>query len=714
MRKHEAQVLADRTQETYELFFPAQMKLDTVLNALRGLHSLDKPETFSLANPKLINPVFPIFFEHYADHMGERFFISVPHHMHQRLDALLEEHLDMVIEAIKPEDDPIKQTQWQAAMEIKIHHSWLDSIMGVPAPTQLFKIKDPEGSAATIGAKFKRLVEGERAAMVWGLYPDSPRKPMTPEEKDKLSGHTFHAICRAATVADRPEVLLLDITAGLNHIQSSETHFTKRIDPAISELVRRRAGTSGFPIHLNETELATVTAWKFGQNGVMRAKRIPPTAMHDVPGPGMVNLGVSNSSRARGRIIAMPAQSKGENRHVRILGMSGFGKTNFVIGYTLQKLEQPDMAAIIIDPHGDMAWDLLCRIPGHRAQDVIYFDPLDEGWPRGLNPFQGTDPELMSDHVVSIFAQVYKDNFTAQMRRVLGAAVRTTAYLGLSLYDTEQLLVNESYRREQLRKLDRELHPELFQEWDWITDKHNMVIDSSVVRLKSFLSSPMMRRMLSQREGIDFDWIIREHKVLVVPLPEARMGRSNASAIGQFVQEMAWNAAMKQDPDNRQPSLVVIDEAHHFLEGSMSRADPFSEARKFEQEYVVVYQFTEQIQNKAIKYTLDNNVPTQLSFRTGASDAKVVSELLKPMTPDDMQNLPPRTIAGRIMSSQGPAPTVTFSTFPPAPLTHFEHQIIERTRREHAKPVAEVDAEIMTRHKPPKRSKRPQIERLED
>jgi hypothetical protein len=66
------------------------------------------------------------------------------------------------------------------------------------------------------------------------------------------------------------------------------------------------------------------------------------------------------------------------------------------------------------------------------------------------------------------------------------------------------------------------------------------------------------------------------------------------------------------------------------------------------------------------------------------------------------------------MSSGGLAPTVTFKTAPPPPMTPYWDQIIARTRRDYAKPRAEVEADILTRHKSPEPKKRPVIGSLDD
>ncbi len=39
----------------------------------------------------------------------------------------------------------------------------------------------------------------------------------------------------------------------------------------------------------------------------------------------------------------------------------------------------------VIDPHGDLATNLLSFVPPERVKDVIYFNPRDYDYPIGLN-----------------------------------------------------------------------------------------------------------------------------------------------------------------------------------------------------------------------------------------------------------------------------------------------------------------------------------------
>ena len=66
-------------------------------------------------------------------------------------------------------------------------------------------------------------------------------------------------------------------------------------------------------------------------------------------------------------------QSHDRGHHLYVVGKSGTGKTTF-----LQNLIYQDICAGhgvgVIDPHGDLAADLLDHIPRHRIEHVTYLD----------------------------------------------------------------------------------------------------------------------------------------------------------------------------------------------------------------------------------------------------------------------------------------------------------------------------------------------------
>jgi hypothetical protein len=200
---------------------------------------------------------------------------------------------------------------------------------------------------------------------------------------------------------------------------------------------------------------------------------------------------------------------------------------------------------------------------------------------------------------------------------------------------------------------------------------------------------------------------------LIVPLAVAQLSEINASIIGSFIREMAWRAARSQPMDNRQRSVIIMDEFQNYAgEALMSKGDPFAEARKYRQQYIIANQYVDQLP-RDIQNTVDRNVGTQVTFRVAPEEAAKIHKRYAPLSPEDLVNLPKYHIAARVMASGGLASTVTLKTAPPPPETPYWGQIIERTRRDHARPRAEVEAEILERHKPPDGKQKPQLGEVE-
>lgn len=64
----------------------------------------------------------------------------------------------------------------------------------------------------------------------------------------------------------------------------------------------------------------------------------------------------------------------------------------------------------VIDPHGDLATDLLPFIPKNRADDVIYFNPADMARPMGLNLLEAygdDEKQLVAQDAMNIMLKLF-------------------------------------------------------------------------------------------------------------------------------------------------------------------------------------------------------------------------------------------------------------------------------------------------------------------
>ena len=79
-------------------------------------------------------------------------------------------------------------------------------------------------------------------------------------------------------------------------------------------------------------------------------------------------------------------------RHVYIVGKSGSGKSTLLFNLAMGDISRGEGVAVI-DPHGDLALDILDAIPRSRINDVCYLDVTDTERPVGFNPATRIVPE---------------------------------------------------------------------------------------------------------------------------------------------------------------------------------------------------------------------------------------------------------------------------------------------------------------------------------
>jgi DNA helicase HerA-like ATPase len=73
--------------------------------------------------------------------------------------------------------------------------------------------------------------------------------------------------------------------------------------------------------------------------------------------------------------------------HIYLVGKTGVGKSTLILNMAISDMEKGKGLAVV-DPHGDLAEELLNYVPENRIQDVIYFNPADE-YPVAYNPLYG-------------------------------------------------------------------------------------------------------------------------------------------------------------------------------------------------------------------------------------------------------------------------------------------------------------------------------------
>lgn len=388
-------------------------------------------------------------------------------------------------------------------------------------------------------------------------------------------------------------------------------------------------------------------------------------------------------------------------RHMHVIGATGTGKSNFLLGSIIQDMQLGN-GVCVLDPHGDLVDKALQHLPDERLQDVIVIDPSDEDFPIGLNLLDAkTEAEriILSSDLVSLFRR-FATSWGDQMTSVLANAIN--AFLnreeGGTLIELKRFLTEKKFRESVLETVS---DPSITYYW-----KHEFPllrsnsIASILTRLDTFLRSPLVRNMMAQRTGLDFHAIINSKKVLLVKLSQGLIGEENSYLLGSIIIAKLHQAALHRQSmkeGERTPFFMYVDEFQHFITPSMSAI--LSGARKYGLGLVLAHQDMEQV--RAVDRELANSVlanpATRIAFRTGEQDAKQLEQGLSYFEETDIQNLGIGQSIVRVERKDqdfNVSVSLIENTLDERTLTAKSQTVIEWSRKEYGGSRSEIEAEL--------------------
>ena len=323
-------------------------------------------------------------------------------------------------------------------------------------------------------------------------------------------------------------------------------------------------------------------------------------------------------------------QVEDRRRHVYIIGKTGTGKTTL-----LQNLIVQDIAAGrgvgVIDPHGDLAQNLLDLIPRWRTEDVVYFDPADQEYPIAFNPLDSMPPEqkhLVASGIVGAFKNVWRDSWGARTEYILYAAVAALLDCeNASLLGVQRMLSDARYRAWVVRQvkdpLVRSFWVHEFGEYD-SRFMHEAVapIQNKVGQL---VMSALLRNILGQvKSRINARFMMDEERIFIADLSKGRIGEDKSNLLGSLLVSHFQLAAMSRAnvPEaERKDFFLAIDEFQNFATDSF--ASILSEARKYRLCLTLSHQYVRQLKDD-IRDAVFGNVGSIVTFRVGQADASVL------------------------------------------------------------------------------------------
>lgn len=339
---------------------------------------------------------------------------------------------------------------------------------------------------------------------------------------------------------------------------------------------------------------------------------------------------------------------KGDDRrrHVYILGKSGTGKSTLIANMAINDIRHGEGVALV-DPHGDTAEHLLDYIPSNRLNDVAYLDPSAKGKSFHLNPLYIKNPaysELVASGIVSIFSKLYGNSWGPRLEYILRNTLLTLVHRpGSTLLDVPRLLTNKKFREEVLLKVnDSVLHDFWHDEYDKYSEKFQSEAIAPILnKVGQFITSPTIRDIISHSEStVDFEDLMNDGKIIILNLPQGKIGEDNAALLGAMFISQIQIAAMNRAniaESERKDFFLYVDEFQNFATTSFIKI--LSEARKYRLNLILANQYTAQLPEE-IQKAIFGNAGTIISFVVGADDAnRLIGELGDYYTQDDLVNL---------------------------------------------------------------------------
>lgn len=528
------------------------------------------------------------------------------------------------------------------------------------------------------------------------------------KEYEKLQKPVFRTSLSIAADASGKGKLLTSGVASLfkmldnPNLNSLKLWKTTNDPAALSQFRQRLFAKKTFL--LTSEELATIyhmPTQKAGiaQVAVARSKKAEPPINLPVK-PAIIPFAVTNF---RGVQTEFGIKREDRRKHVYIIGKTGVGKSKLIELLALADIRE-GKGCIIMDPHGDLAEEMLRYIPRERLYDVTYFNPADTEYPMSFNPLEGVSSFEFKQNIVAGFIAIFKKLFSFTWNQRLEHVLRYTTLALLDVPNSTvlgitKMLSDTRYRQNVIAQIQDPLVKKFWttEFSSWNDQFAGEAITPIINKVGQFVANPIIRNIVGQsKSSIKLDEIINSEKILIANFSIGKLGEENSALLGAMFITRVWQAAVARaslPESERKDTFLYIDEFQNFATGAF--ANILSEARKYKLNLTIAHQYMAQLPDE-VRSTIFGNIGSIISFRVGGEDAVVLEKEYKPtFIAEDFMNLDMRNFYIKMtVDGQTATPfsgrTIDF----PKPDMDLINDVVRTSRERWAKPKSEAEKDI--------------------
>ena len=388
--------------------------------------------------------------------------------------------------------------------------------------------------------------------------------------------------------------------------------------------------------------------------------------------------------------------------HLYLIGKTGSGKTTLLRNLIVQHLAAGHGIGLI-DPHGDLAEELLDCIPPHRTDDLVYFNPGDLDFPIGLNLIANVTQDerhLVASGIVGAFKSIWRDSWGPRLEYILYNAVAALLECpNTSLLGVNRMLTDAVYRRRIVAKVRdpfvRAFWTDEYEHYDPRFQREAIAPIQN--KLGQFLLNPVVRNILGQvRAKVRIPFMMNTGRIFIANLSKGKLGADKANLLGSLLTTQFQLAAMSrvsQPESERRDFFLFIDEFHNFTTDAFTAI--LSEARKYRLCLALSHQYIDQVP-PMVRSAVFGNVGSLISFRVGHYDAEILQrEFGEIFRTETFVGLDRYQIIARLAEKGQTREAFQARTLPPIEnYAGRRMNLIARSREKYAAPRATVEAKI--------------------
>jgi len=319
------------------------------------------------------------------------------------------------------------------------------------------------------------------------------------------------------------------------------------------------------------------------------------------------------------------------SQHLHIIGRTGTGKTTLIHNLLVQDIYLNNGVALL-DPHGDLAHDILNAIPKSRTRHTIYFNPSDLKRPVGFNPLLNIHIDrraVAADGLLAAFKHQWADSWGPRLEHILYNSIRLLLDMPhASLLLLPRLLTDHAYRQRLIKHATDPVNISFWKnEFETWNDRYRTEAIAPVLnKINRFLSAPPIRNMLGQtKRTIDLRRVMDEQQIFIANLSKGLLGEGHANLLGGLLLasfNLAAQSRADTEESQRTPFYLYADEFQNYATDSF--ATILSEARKYGLALTTAHQYLDQLP-PTLRSSVLGNVGSIIAFRIGGEDAQAMA-----------------------------------------------------------------------------------------